>query len=76
MLTNTPKTLCSAIDTIVNDIRLMGGKLNSVTVRDIDGRTMPEVIAEFSISYGWARQDKKIIGTYDGYVGAWNYHLD
>ena len=53
----------------------MGGKLNSVTVRDIDGRTMPEVIAEFSISYGFARQDKKIIGTYDGYVGAWNYYL-
>ena len=76
MLTNTPKTLCAAIDITINNIRQMGGKLESVTVRDIDGRTMPEIIANFSISYGFTRQARKITGTYDGYVGAWNYRFD
>ncbi len=76
MLTNTPKTLCAAIDITINNIRQMGGKLESVTVRDIDGRTMPEIIANFSISYGFTRQSRKITGTYDGYVGSWSYRFD
>ena len=76
MLTNTPSAVCKAIEVVANHVRNIGGKLNSIEIRDIDGRTMPEVIGSFSISYGFSRRNITISARCDETFGEWNYYWD